>query len=206
MSRRRTALLTLATAALTLGALPALTGCKSRTVTRVDPADILDLDYRFSDDDARMTAEAMIADALSRPWLENWREANGERPVVIIGTVRNDTRDYIDTKLFTKQIEREFVNSQRIRLVAARDERGELRDERLSMQDWSRPETVKRIAWELGADVMMIGRVGENVQVSRDRNRRVQYYQVNLELIDIESNEKLWIGEKQIEKRVRDRG
>ncbi len=191
---------------LAIIALVAIPGCKSRQVTRVDPEDILDLDYRFSDDDARMTADAMIGDVLGRPWLDNWIVANGQAPIVIVGTVRNDTSDYIDTKLFTKQIEVELVNSPRIRVVAARDERGEIRDERLSGQDWNRPETVKRIAYELGADLMLLGRVGENVQISRNRNRRVQYYQVNLELIDIESNEKIWIGEKQIEKRVRDRG
>ncbi|MFG0274335.1 MAG: penicillin-binding protein activator LpoB [Phycisphaerales bacterium] len=194
-----------------LGALAAaciagpLAGCKTRTVTRADPTEIRDLNYRFDEDDARETADAMIGQALNHPWIEEWREANGDRPIMIVGEVRNDTSDYIDTKLFTKQFERALLNSGRVRIVAASDERDQLRDERASIRDWSRPETVKQMAFEVGADMMLLGRVGENVEVSRRGNVRIQYYQVNLELIDIESNEKLWIGERQIEKRQVDR-
>lgn len=180
-------------------------GCGGREVIRADPAEPIDLDYRFNETDARLVSEEMIDDALGRPWLERWREEKRGAPIVIVGTVRNDTGDYIDTLLFTKQIERAFVNSGRVRLVAMRTERGEVRDERREQQDFSRPETVKKMAYELGADLMMIGRVGENVQESRGRAVRAQYYQVNLELIDIESNEKVWIGEKRIAKRQIDK-
>ncbi|MEC9373820.1 MAG: penicillin-binding protein activator LpoB [Planctomycetota bacterium] len=190
-----------------LAASAAAPGCtKTREVNRVDPEVVRDLDYRFDEDDARATAEEMISDALTRPWIDRWLQEYAKQPVIIVGTVRNDTSDYIDTKLFTKQFERALLNSDRVRLVAARDERGEIRDERLQGQEFSRPETVKKMAFELGADLMLIGRVGENIEVSRNRRQRVVYYQVNLELIDVESNEKVWIGEKQIEKQVRDRG
>ena len=202
----RTTMISLAFAGLF--AMSALTnGCaKSRDVTRVEPESVKDLDYRFDEDDARATAEEMISDAMTRPWIDRWLQEYAKQPVLIVGTVRNDTSDYIDTKLFTKQFERALLNSDRVRLVAARDERGEIRDERIQGQEFSRPETVKKMAFELGADLMLIGRVGESIEVSRNRRQRVVYYQVNLELIDVESNEKVWIGEKQIEKRVRDRG
>lgn len=184
-------------------ALAGASGCKSRTVTRVDPTEIRDLDYRFDEDDARQVANTMVREAMTH---DGWMGKREQRPVLILGTVRNETSDYLDSKLFTKQIERALINSGRIRIVAARDERGEIRDERRQGLDWSRAETVKQQAHELGADFMMIGRVGENIERSRNGNQRVVYYQVNLEIIDLESNEKVWIGETQIEKRVRDRG
>lgn len=178
----------------------------TREVYRQDPRGTVDLNYRFDEDDARMVAERMIDECLDSGWIDSWLAGHaGNRPVMIVGTVKNDTSDYIDTKLFTKQIERSLLGSGRIRLVAARDERGEMRDERLEIKDWSRPETVKQMAYELGADLMLIGRVGESVEVSRGGAVRVQYYQVDMELIDIESNEKVWIGEKQIEKHQVDR-
>lgn len=195
--------MTLAAATVGVGVLA---GCKSREVTRVDPTEVRDLDFRFDEDDARMTADTMVRDALNQGWIDRWMGANEQRPVVIVGTVRNETSDYLDSKLFTKQIERELINSGRVRIVAARDERGEIRDERKQGLDWSRPETVKQQAYELGADFMLLGRVGENIERSRNGNQRIVYYQVNLEMIDLESNEKVWIGEQQIEKRVRDRG
>lgn len=182
-------------------------GCaKSRDVTRVDPATVADLDYRFDEDDARQVAQEMISDSLSHPWIDRFYEEFGRAPIIIVGEVQNSTSDYIDTKLFTKQFEQALLNSGRVRIVAARDERGQLRDERLQGQEFNRPETVKRMAYELGADLMLIGRVGENIEISRNRKRRIAYYQTNLELIDIESNEKVWIGSEEIEKRVRDRG
>lgn len=201
-----TGLMRAAALGATLVALCGVAGCKSRTVERADPTEVRDLDFRFDEDDARMTATTMVRDALSQGWIDRWMGTHEQRPVVIVGTVRNDTSDYLDSKLFTKQIERELINSGRVRIVAARDERGEVRDERRQGLDWSRPETVKQQAYELGADFMLLGRVGENIERSRDGNRRIVYYQVNLEMIDLESNEKVWIGEQQIEKRVRDRG
>lgn len=194
----RTATACVFTAGLALG--PA--GCNKRQIVdRVDPETTINLDYRWTDDDARMTARTMIESLMQSQRLNEWsRENGGKRPVVIVGTVKNDTSDYIDTKLFTKQIERELVNSGRTDIVAARDERGEIRDERLQGRDWSRPETVKRIAYEMGADLMMIGRVGENVQQSLDRKRRVQYYQADMELVDLESNVKVWIESQEVKK------
>lgn len=179
-----------------------LAGCNQRRmVERVDPETTINLDYRWTDDDARMTARTMIESLMRTPRIAQWSAENGgKRPVVIVGTVKNDTSDYIDAKLFTKQIERELVNSGRVDVVAARDERGEIRDERLQGRDWSRPETVKRIAYEMGADMMMIGRVGENVQQSLDEKKRVQFYRVDMELIDLESNVKVWVEGQEVKK------
>jgi len=185
----------------------ALASCgPSREVTRVDPAIVVDYDYRFDEDDARAVADAMIDQALEHPWIDQWLVDKARRPIVIVGFVRNDTSDYIDASLFTKQIERALIDSGRIRLVAEQNVREQIRDERLQGQEYNRPETVKRLAYELGADLMLLGRVGESLDLTRDRRAGSVYYQVDLELIDIESNEKLWIGERQIEKLVRDRG
>jgi PBP1b-binding outer membrane lipoprotein LpoB len=145
----------------------------------------------------------VIADALNQSWLDEWQAANGARPVIIIGDVANDTSDYIESRLITKALERQLLNSGRVDLVAAADQRDQVRAERRQSQDWSRPETVKRMAYELGADMMLIGWIGENVEVSRNRARRIQYYQVSLELLDVESNRKAWIGTHEIEKRSR---
>jgi uncharacterized protein (TIGR02722 family) len=202
--RRHTLLRLLALGALA-AALPLACG-PSREVTRVDPEIVVDFDYRFDEDDARAVADAMIDQALDHPWLDQWFVDHARRPVVIVGFVRNDTSDYIDTALFTKQIERALIDSGRIRLVAESTVRDELRDERLQGQEYSRPETVKRLAYELGADLMLLGRVGESLDLTLDQQSGSVYYQVNLELIDIESNEKLWIGERQIEKLVETRG
>lgn len=171
------------------------------SVQRTDPNTTVDVGYRWQDDDARQTYQKLIADCLARPWVENFRMAHGgNRPVVFVGTVRNETSDYIDTKLVTKRFEEELINSGRVRVVADRDQRGEIRDERQQGQAWNMPETVKKQAMELGADFIMLGRIGEVKQESNDRKTVVQYYQINLEMIDIQSNEKVWIGSADVKK------
>jgi len=39
--------------------------------------------------------------------------------------------------------------------------------------------------------------------VDQYKNQRTVQYQVNLELTDLETNEKVWIGEKQIKKYIK---
>jgi hypothetical protein len=53
---------------------------------------------------------------------------------------------------------------------------------------------------ETGADLMLIGTI--NTIVDQEGNKAVVFYQTNLELVEIESNRKVWIGEKKIKKYV----
>jgi uncharacterized protein (TIGR02722 family) len=185
----------------------ALSACAPvREVSRVDPQQTVDVDYRFNDSDARQVYQGMVQDALSRPWINNFKNENGgKRPAVIVGPVFNATQDYIDTKLITTDIERELINSGLVRFVADKDQRLPVRDERAQGQEWSRPETRKRMKYELGADFMVIGRIMDDKPRTLDGKGGVSYFKVNLEIVDLESNEKVWIGSQEIKKVWRDR-
>ena len=61
--------------------------------------------------------------------------------------------------------------------------------------------TAKAEGEELGADFMLQGSI--NTISDRVEGKEVKYYQVNLELIDIQSQRKAWIGEKKIKKLVK---
>ncbi len=185
------------TAVAVLLVLPA---CGGKTVQRIDTDTTVDISGNWNDTDSRLVSEEMISQVLAHPWLARYEAVHNDRPTVIVGTVRNNSSEHIDTNIFTKNLEVAFVNSGRVRVVASRDERGEIRDERDQQQDWSDPATVKRFGKELGADYMMIGSVGSIVD--EEGKDKVIYYQVNLELIDIETNEKVWIGQKEIKKYI----
>ena len=172
----------------------------TRTVKRVQVDEAIDISGHWNDTDARMTAESMVQDVLSRPWLQNFIEQNGRQPVVIVGYIRNRTSEHIETDMFIKHIERELLNSGQVQFVASDKERQALRRERLDQQSFASPETAKELANELGADFMLQG-VITSVTDSFE-GRRVVKYQVNLELIDIEKNTKVWIGQKEIKKYI----
>lgn len=180
-----------------------LGGCQPtyRDVQRVPAEQAVDVDYRFNDTDARQVWQGMVNDATFRGWLDRWpQEHNGQRPVIIIGGIKNNTQDYINTNLFTRNFEREMLNSGRVRVVAARNDRGEIRDERLQGQEWNSAATRKVMKNELGADLILVGDINDIQDRSLNGRTVVKYFQVNFDLTDIESNEKAWIGSVEIKK------
>ena len=188
--------------AVTVGAATlAACGPSRREVVRVDPETRVDLDYRFNDTDARQVWQGMVNDSTFRGWINRWQqEHGGNRPIMIVGPIKNNTQDYINMNLFTRNFEREMLNTGNVRVVSMRDQRGDLRDERLQGQEWNSPETRKLMKNELGADLMLMGDVNDVVERSLDNRQVSKYYQVNLELTNIETNEKVWIGSVEIKK------
>lgn len=178
-----------------------LTQCASRQVTRMDPNTQTDLSGRWNDTDSKQVAEEMISDVLSRPWLVRFETANNTPPVVIIGEVLNNSHEHIASETFIKDIEREFVNSGKVRLVENDAFREKLREEVASQQVNATLDTRKRVASELGADYMMFGTI--NSVVDQYKNQKTVAYKVNLELVDLQSTEKVWIGDKEIKKYIK---
>jgi len=178
-----------------------LAGCGgSKKVYRIDPETQTDLSGKWNDTDARLVAEEMISDALARPWLINYVEKMGQKPVVTVGTIRNNSSEHIDTETFTTDFERELLNSGQVRFVANKLQRDEIRDERFEQQDFASPETMKKIRNETGADYILLGAI--KTIVDEIEGTKVVFYQTDLELINIESMEKAWIGTKKIKKEI----
>ncbi len=176
-------------------------GCgSSKKVYRIEPETVTDLSGKWNDTDARLVAEEMIADCLSRVWVTDFAAANGGKPVVTVGTIRNLSSEHIDTEIFTTDFERELINSGKVRFVAAKDQRQEIREERFEQQEFASKETMKKIRNETGADFILLGAI--KTVVDEIEGTKVVFYQTDLEMIDIESMEKVWIGTKEIKKEI----
>ena len=173
-----------------------LTGCESTrsvSVDRIDASTAIDLSGYWNDTDIRIVAETLVKDCVNAPAIENYIRNNRMLPVVIVGSFRNDTDEHIDTSIIAKKFETALINSGKVDFVASSSERQEIREERLEQQEWASEETAKRLANEYGADFMLIGSVKTSVDMVD--NKTVRTYFVYAELIDIETNRKLWIGE-----------
>ncbi|QBG48132.1 penicillin-binding protein activator LpoB [Verrucomicrobia bacterium S94] len=188
--------------ALILFSAAALTGCKTK-VERMAADEQMDISGRWNDTDSQLVSQEMIADIAKRPWIEEYTAKNGRKPVVIVGTVRNLSSEHIETATFVKDLERELINNGRVTFVANNTERAELRDERKQQQTWSREETQKRLAAETGADYMLQGSI--KTIIDSEGKRSVKFYQVDMEMIHLETNEKVWMGSKKIKKYVKKR-
>lgn len=180
-----------------------ITACSApKQVSRVAADTQTDLSGRWNDTDARLVAEEMIDDALSRPWLENFRLDNSEVPVTMVGRVRNETMEHIDTEVFTKELERAFVNSGMVDVVASLSETQQIRDIRSDQQSYASFETAAALGKEVGADFVIIGNISSILDESSSGRQASIFYTVNLEMVNVETNRKVWIGNKQIKKLI----
>lgn len=180
-----------------------LSGCgPSQQVSRVAADTQTDLSGRWNDTDARLVAEKMISDAISQPWLANYTQDHSEPPVTIVGRVRNETMEHIDTEVITKEMERAFVNSGKVQVVASQEERKQIREERQDQQSFASYESTAALAQEVGADFMLIGNISSILDESLSGKEAAIYYTINLELIDVETNRKVWIGNHEIKKLI----
>ncbi len=179
-----------------------LAGCgsSSRTVQRTASDTTVDLSGRWNDTDSRLTAKKMVDGLLDSRWILKFDKENDRRPVVIVGNIKNNSSEHIQTKIFSKDIERELINSGEVKFVASSAERAEIRDERDEQQQYSSMETAKRLANETGADFMLKGVI--STQNDSFDGQSVKYYQVDLEMINLETNEKVWMDSKKIKKLV----
>lgn len=185
---------------LFITALSIILSC-NRQVQRIDESAQLDLSGRWNDTDSQLVAEEMVKDGLSRPWITEFTDSKGQKPTVIVGLVVNKTHELINTETFIRNIEREYLNSGKIRIVQAGDAREKLRDERADQEGFASAETTKKWSKERGADFVLQGVI--NSIVDTYNKRKVVYYQVDLDLSHLETNEKVWIGSKKIRKYIK---
>lgn len=180
----------------------ASTSCTTqRKVKRIDPDQQVDLSGRWNDTDSKLTAETMIDQIINGRWIDDYRKGNsGERPKVIVGLVKNKSHEHIDAETFVNDIEKSFINTGAVRLIQGGEKRNEIRGERADQQEFASPETVKKWGKELGADFMLQGTI--NSIVDSYKNEKIVYYQIDLELTNLETNEVVWIGDKKIKKYV----
>ena len=175
------------------------TGCATR-VERIDVEETRDLSGNWNDTDSRLVSEEMIRDVLSRPWIGDFRQTEGAKPTVIVGEVRNLSHEHINVNTFVNDLARELINSGQVNFVASRIEREEIREERQDQARHATEESRKAMGRELGADFMLQGSINTILDV--EGRRQVRYYQVDLDLISLADNRKVWIGQKKIKKFV----
>lgn len=182
-----------------------ITSCgSSRKVSRLSTDEVTDLSGNWNDTDSRLVAEKMIKSLNSADWVREYMIKKGKKPVVIVGKIRNLTSEHINTNTFIKDIEREIVKSRWLKFVANKIERNEVRDERMEQQMHASEETAKRMMQETGADFMLKGSI--NQITDSIEGESVRFFQVDLELINIETNEKYWIDSKKIKKLIEQNG
>jgi len=178
----------------------AFSACVSSSpgVKRVDAGSQIDLSGYWNDTDVRIVCEALIRDCLNSPRVDQAIRAKagipgGKKPVVLVGKFRNESDEHIDTAIIASIMEVTIFNSGKLDFVAGGRTRDELRAERQDQQSNASEATTAALAKETGADFLLTGTV--RTIIDRADNRTVRTYFVNAEMTNIETNQRMWMGQ-----------
>lgn len=177
----------------------AFAGC-STAVTRMDAGEVKDLSGAWNDTDSQQVSEEMIKDVLNRTWLGEFTSTQNRQQAVIVGEVTNLSHEHINVNTFVADMERALINSDKVQFVASSTERQEIRGERKDQDLNASEATRKPMGQEKGADFMLKGTI--NTIIDASGKTQLRFYQVDLTLISLADNRKVWVGQKKIKKLV----
>jgi uncharacterized protein (TIGR02722 family) len=178
-----------------------IVSCATRKVTRIEPTTEIDLSGRWNDTDSRKVADQMIYDLFESDKFKDYAKQLNRKPVIVVGLISNKTSEHIDADNYVKKFEAVIHNSNMADIVESDAFRDKLRLERTQQQDFADPASAKQFGKELGADVMLFGEMTS--EVDSYNNKRVVNYITTLFLTDVETNKRIWYGQNEIKKFVK---
>ena len=161
---------------------------------------VKDLSGYWNENDIQQVCNELISGCVASPRVAGFKAEKGRAPVAIVGKISNKSSEHIETAMVAKRFQTAIINSGVMEFVADSEQRLELRTEKVDQAE-NAYETAKSIGNELAADFMLQGTVYSHVD--SEGREQVRTYQVDAQLIDIESNKILWQGEKTISKYIK---
>jgi uncharacterized protein (TIGR02722 family) len=177
-----------------------LVSCGSTSVKRVDSSTQIDLSGYWNDTDVKIVCESLINDCVNSPRVDQAIRAKRGTPTVIVGRFRNESSEQIDTSIISTRMEAAIFNTGKLDFVAGGNVRDELRAERQDQQSNASESSAAALSNERAADFMMTGTV--RTIVDREQNQTVRTYFITAELTNIETNQRIWIGQNNDIKKV----
>ncbi|MBI2602612.1 MAG: penicillin-binding protein activator LpoB [Deltaproteobacteria bacterium] len=163
------------------------------------------VDDRWNETDARKTAEILISSMLSKPWLNEFNRAHGQKPILIVDDIENSTAEHIDTKAIGEALLHELINSGQIRFVDASRRDKILKEVKYQQESGMVAEASrKKTGRQMGADFLMGG--GISTQVHMQGGLKTVSYTTFLKLTNLETAEVVWTEKYDIKKRFKRSG
>jgi uncharacterized protein (TIGR02722 family) len=166
-----------------------------------DPAQAEIVDDKWSETDARKTANSLISQVLEKPWLADFEKKNKKKPVVIVDDVANRTDEHIDTKALTEFMQDELINSGKVRFLNAEKRKQILEEIKYQNSGTTAESTKKTLGKQIGADFMLSGAISSSVH--SQGGLKTVTYQTAMNLTDLETTEMVWSGKELIKKRFK---
>jgi len=149
-----------------------------------------------------MVANKMVTELLASDKFKDYAITLGKKPSVMVGLIRNKTSEHIDADNYIKKIELAIYNSSIADLVESDSFRDKLRQERAEQQDFASAGTASQWGKEQGANLMLFGEMTSETDTYH--KKKVVNYITTLFLTDIETNRRVWYGQEEIKKFIKD--
>ncbi len=165
----------------------------SRQVSYGDSKAVEVVTNEFGSTDLQMIAEKMVGSLLEDPIFNS-------RPTLKLGTVKNKTSEYIDTKNIMSSIRTQVVKSHKAKIVSSNDENQAVTDE-LSQQNQTglyKKKQIAKIGNMAAAKYLLAGELTSIVK--QNSNTKDVFYKFTLNLYNVEENAIEWSEEKEIRK------
>lgn len=133
-------------------------------------------------------------------------EKEGDPPLMVVLGVENRTKGYIDMKPLTDRIRTITLKSGKARFINAAQRDAMLKEQSYQAAQ-ATPETRAKVGRQLGAKYMLTGSLaqmqsetGREVRVSKTE---INYYQLTMEVTDLQTSEIVWTDEQPFAREAR---
>ena len=184
-------------------AMITVSSCKKK-VNRLAVNTVKDLSGRFNDTDSRLIAQSIVEQMLNECY--DLKIASRDERILAVGEVRNLSHEHINCSTFMNDIERNLINSGRCLVVANKSIREAIQEEFVEFEENLSPldqlEKQRNCAQKLGVNRMIFSSITSIVD--KDGKKSVRFYQFDIKLVDVNTNEVVWMGTKKIKKFIQD--
>lgn len=154
-------------------------GCSIFRVKQSEPDSGIGLSGSFNAGDSDQVAREISLEIISQPWLESFREGHKRSPVLMIGTLTNESYQTIDMRHFTSRLMHEILNAGQIPFVE---------EIQVPLQDLREPSL--ELARELKADFYLTGAI-RSAEASV-KGRQTRYLQLDMQLVNPRTGQSVW--------------
>jgi uncharacterized protein (TIGR02722 family) len=162
-----------------------------------DPNKVILLDDKFNENDMQLISNQLVDSLTKFDKISN----AAQRPVVMVGQVRNRTSEHIDVKSLTDKIRTALIKSGKFRF-SDKEARNELAEEyEYNAGKFVDKKSGKGAGKQTGVDYLITGDIASNIQEVGDD--KIVYYKVTLNLNNLETNIIEWADDREVRKRYR---
>ncbi len=168
-------------------------GCSTTSVDRVERGTATELSGFWNERDVDIVCSSLLDNMFSSARYMEYAESIDGRPLIRVGSFRNESDEHIDTSIVTSRMQNEIFNSGIADFVVERSFLDDLHEEQYYGLDYSSPSESASIGNESAPDLLLQGSVRTIVQKSG--KREVRTYYVNAQLTEVETGRLIWTGE-----------